>query len=336
MKVTKTIKAKENTYYLRPYNENDEDKVIELWEAAFNTKMDSRMWRWKYLDNPFGKQIMLCFTDKGLPIAMYSGIPFTANLNGINIKMTQLIDNLSHPDYRQATSGRKGLFIQNGEHFVDVYTGQNTSMFLYGFPGQRAYRLGKVFLQYTKLSDGGAYLYADVRKLKGNRLPVLGSVKKTSSATIEFDKLWEDAKSYYPFSVKRNQMFIQWRFFEHPINKYTIYAYRDRSENMLAYVVINIKDSMATIVDVFALPQKIVLRALLKRIKNELLSDGVSSIQVWLPKKHFITKYLIQSGFELKDEPTGITPTGRSFDKMLDIEFAKHKIFYTMGDGDLF
>lgn len=148
--------------------------------------------------------------------------------------------------------------------------------------------------------------------------------------------MWEDAKSYYPFSVKRNQIFIQWRFFEHPINKYTTYAYRDRSGNMLAYVVIYIKDNMATVVDVFALPQKIAVRALLKKIKNELLSDGVSSIQVWLPKKHFITKYLIQSGFELKDEPMGITPTGRSFDKMLDIEFAKDKIFYTMGDGDLF
>ena len=63
---------------------------------------------------------------------------------------------------------------------------------------------------------------------------------------------------------------------------------------------------------------------------------GASTMQIWLPKKHFITKYLIQLGFDVTDEPLGIIPTGRSLDKNLDIDFAVKNIYYTMGDGDLF
>ncbi|OQX73355.1 MAG: hypothetical protein B6D64_13975, partial [Bacteroidetes bacterium 4484_276] len=59
-------------------------------------------------------------------------------------------------------------------------------------------------------------------------------------------------------------------------------------------------------------------------------------VQLWLPKNHFITDNLVEIGFEEKPEPLGIIPTGRSFDKTLDIDFAINNIFYTMGDGDLF
>jgi hypothetical protein len=73
-----------------------------------------------------------------------------------------------------------------------------------------------------------------------------------------------------------------------------------------------------------------------QKIKTELLSSGISTIQIWVSKKHFITEYLIQLGLEVKDEPLGIFPTGRSLDEKLDIDFAVKNIYYTMGDGDLF
>ncbi|MEA3444082.1 MAG: GNAT family N-acetyltransferase [Bacteroidota bacterium] len=331
MEVEKTIETKHGTFHFRSYNDKDEDKVIELWEAAFLTKMDRKVWRWKFHNKPFGRQIMLCFTEEGLPIAMYAGIPFHANFNGQDIKMTQLIDNMSHPDYRQATNGRKGLFIQNAEHFFDVYGGFN-----YGFSGKKHFRLGNIFLGYSMVTDGGVYLYANINKLKNRILPFFGSVNTISVATEDFDKLWEGAKPYYPFSVKRNRKFIQWRFFEHPNHKYTIYAYKNMMGKMLAYAVVSVKDNAATIVDVFALPHNRIIRALLQKISKNLLAKGIPTMQIWISKKHFITECLIQLGFEVKEEPLGIVPAGVSFDKKLDIDFAIKNIYYTMGDGDLF
>ena len=336
MELEKTIETRHGTFHLRPYLDKDEDKVLELWEAAFLAKMDRKIWKWKYCDNPFGRQIMLCFTEEGFPIAMYAGIPYLANYKGLDINMTHLIDNMSHPGFRQATSGRKGLFIQTAEHFFEVYGGFHASAFHFGFPGEKHFRLGKIFLQYCVVADGGAYLVADVRKLKNQPLPVFGSVGQISVATEIFDKLWEEAKPDYPLSVKRDRQFIQWRFFEHPVHKYKIYSYKNIMGKMLAYAVISVKDNVATIVDVFALPRKTAIRALFQKIKKELLSAKVTTVQVWLPKKHFITECLIRLGYEIKKEPLGITPGGRSFEKKLDFEFAAKHIYYTMGDGDLF
>lgn len=336
MEMDKSIETRHGKFLFRPYRDEDEQNVLDLWEAAFGSKMPVEVWRWKFHDNPFGRQMMLCLTDEGLPIAMYAGIPFFGNCDGSEIKMTQLIDNMSHPEYRHATNGRKGLFIQTAEHFFSIYGGLHTSVFHYGFPGKKHFRLGNLFLHYSVVADGGAYLFADARKLKCSILPVLGSINLTTVAAEDFDKLWKAARFYYPFSVKRNRQFIKWRFFEHPVHKYTIYTYKNWKGKMLAYAVLSFKDNTATIVDVFALPRKTAIRALYQRIRKELLSAGISSIQVWLPKKHFITNYFIQIGFEVKEEPLGIIPGGRSFDKTLDIDFAVKNIYYTMGDGDLF
>ena len=96
--------------------------------------MDRRIWHWKFHNCPFGRQIMLCFTEDNFPIAMYAGIPFYANWNGRDIRMTQLIDNMSHPDYRQATNGRKGLFIQTGKHFLMYMAVSMPRFIIMGFP----------------------------------------------------------------------------------------------------------------------------------------------------------------------------------------------------------
>jgi len=336
MEMEKTLETSHGIFLIRPYCDEDEEKVIELWETAFNQKMDRRIWRWKFQDNPFGRQIMLCLTEDNIPIAMYAGIPFPANWNGIDIRMTQLIDNMSHPDYRQATNGRKGLFIQTAEHFFDVYGGEHASVYHYGFPGKKHFRLGNLFLHYSMISDGGAFLEIEPQKLKSSSFPILGKVDKVDEASVAFDQFWESVKPHYPFSVKRDRKFIQWRFFEHPIHDYTIYAITNQKAKMLAWVTISVKEGTATLVDILALPGQKATRKLLLVIANKLNDAGVLKLQLWLPKYHFITKYLLSLGFNLVDEPLGIVPTGRSLYKMLSIDFAKENNYYTMADADLF
>jgi hypothetical protein len=336
MEVDKTIETEHGTFHFRPYTDKDEEKVIELWEVAFQSKMDRRIWKWKFHDNPFGKQIMLCFTDEGLPIALFGGILFPANWNSKDIKITQLIDNMSHPNYRQVISGRKGLFAQNALHFWDVYLGPHASLLLYGFPGKKHFRLGNILLKYSKIGNEGVYLSVDIRKLKNSLIPALGQVDNPSAAAEDFDQLYEAAGPHYPFIANRSKQFINWRFFRHPINKYKVFTYKSIKGKMLAYAVLTNKNNIATVVDVFGLPRKTAFRALFQKIKKKLLSEGIPTMQIWLPKNHFITEYLIQFGFEEKEEPLGIIPTGRSFEEILDIDYVNHNIYYTMGDGDLF
>jgi len=336
MGMEKTIITRQGKYYIRPYLDSDEGRVIDLWELAFNNKIERKVWRWKYHNNPFGRQIMLCLNDDGYPIVMYGGTPFDANWEGRNIKMVQLTDSMSHPEYRQATSGRKGLFIQTAEHFFDVFAAPQKSIFYYGFPGKRAYRLGNLFLKYYEISDGGRYLFAEVLNLNIKPFQFLGSVITLSTISNNFDKLWKSLKVYYPLSVVRNSRFLQWRYFDNPKQEYQIYVCKNIMGKALAYVALTINYNKATIVDVLAKPKSRALQNLMYRIVKDCKKKGVFSFQTWLANEHFITLDLIKLGFEIKEEPLGLTVVGRTFSEKLEFEFASSNIYFNMADGDLF
>lgn len=332
----KTIDTIHGKFYFRPYEDNDENKVIELWEIAFNNKIDKKVWRWKYHNNPFGRQMMLCLNEEQMPIVMYGGTPYKANWEGREIDMVQLTDSMSHPEYRNATKGRKGLFIQTAEHFFDVFAGPSKSIFYYGFPGKRAYRLGNLFLKYYEVSQGGQYLFIDLKKQNVKPILNLGSNKIISSNSIDFDKLWESLKEHYPLSVIRNNKFFQWRYFDNPKHEYHIYVHKNMVGKVLAYIALTIKNNTATIVDILSKPNSTAVHHLMYRIVKDFKKKGVDSIQAWLPKDHFITLDLIKIGVEIKQEPLGLTVVGRTFNEDLKFEFASKNIYFNMADGDLF
>jgi hypothetical protein len=336
MEMEKTLETAHGRFFLRPYRDEDEEQVIALWEAAFNQKMDRRIWRWKFHDNPFGRQIMLCLTENGMPIAMYAGIPYIANWNGQQIRMTQLIDNMSHPDFRQATNGRKGLFIQTAEFFFYFYGGQHASVFHYGFPGQKHFKLGHLFLNYSMIKDGGSYLEALPSDFKRKYLFSFDKLTSCDGFDDRFDRLWQEAKNDFIFSACRDRRFLQWRFASHPINSYETYFIENRKNGLDAYLVILFRDKVATIIDIFGKTNTVNINKLVFQVSKILKKKGVEKIRIWLPKNHFITQSLIDSGFKEKPEPLGIIPTGRSLYSKLNINFALENIFYTMADGDLF
>jgi hypothetical protein len=336
MEMEKTLETAHGRFLLRPYRDEDEEQVIALWEAAFNQKMDKRIWRWKFHANPFGRQIMLCLTESGKPIAMYAGIPYTANWNGREVRITQLIDNMSHPDFRQATNGRKGLFIQTADFFYEVYGGQHASVFFYGFPGQKHFKLGQLFLNYSMVKDGGSYLEARPSDIKRKYLFSFDKLTSCDGFDDRFDRLWQEANNDFIFSACRKQNFLQWRFAAHPINSYETYLLENRKNGIDAYLVILVRENVATVVDIFGKNNPVKINNLAYEVSKILKKKGVTKVRIWLPKNHFITKSLIDAGFKEINEPLGIVPTGKSLFAKLAIQFALENIYYTMADGDLF
>ena len=333
--MNKTLETPHGTFYLRPYRDEDMEQVIALWNHAFNQTMDHRVWRWKFHDCPFGRQTMVCFTADHVPIAMYAGIPFRANWGGRSIRLTQLIDNMSHPAYRHLTNGRKGLFVQTAEHFFDTYGSGPEPGFHYGFPGLRHHKLGAMLLHYSRLAGGAAYLEARFPKIS---IPLFGSsskkVVRLFHASDELDELWNKAARYYPFSVVRDAQFVRWRFFDRPAADYHVYAYRNE-QGLSAYVAARFDGDTAAIVDILALPDGNDLRDIVRTIGRECCKKRVRTLKVWLPGDHFIGGMLLRRGFTNREEPLGIVPTGRSFIPGLDIDYAASNMYYTMADSDL-
>lgn len=335
MDLEKSIVTNYGTFRIRPYVEEDERNVLDLWELVFGHKILPEILQWKFYANPFGRHIMLCVTEENLPVVMYSGVTYPANWSGANVLFNHLMDNMSHPGFRHITSGRKGLFVQTVEHYLDVYAGPQGSVVLYGFPGPRHFRLGLIFLDYQR-SVQVKFLQMETARIKMTWPSLGGKVREISSANADFDSLWERASPFYPVSVKRSSRFLNWRFFQHPSNSYRVFSNYSITGKMTAYVVIAIAGKVASVVDVLMIPRQNGLKAIFRRIRMELLRLGVTGIQSWLPADHFVEKELKKLGFtDAGQEPFGIVPVAKVFNWNPKSDCTLGNLYYTMADGDL-
>jgi len=96
---------------------------------------------------------MLCFTENRLPLVMYAGTPFTSNWNGAESCMTQQIGNMSHSEFRQAISGRKGLFLLTADFYYNINEDPHATILHWGFPGINTLTREPVFVLHAVLAQ---------------------------------------------------------------------------------------------------------------------------------------------------------------------------------------
>jgi len=328
--VERHFETRKGKFVIRPYRSGDEEGVLALWEVAFGKKMAPEVWRWKYLNNPYGCQILLCVSEAGQIVTMYSGIPYRAHLEGKTIRMTQLTDSMSHPAYRADR-----VFARTGREFYEYFAPPEGSVFFYGFPGRFHFKLGQRILQYH-LAKNVSFLSALPEDI-GGRKRFGGRIERIQRVTYQFDRLAERCQSSYPLFVIRDAAFLKWRFCEHPQYTYEIWGYRPYFHNELkAYAVFTIREQAACLIDILAPDSPAIISDFLFRLAKEYQKRDIETISTWLPEGHFITRALITSGLKPAPEPLGIIPTIRSMDPNWPWQKLSERIYYTMADADLY
>ncbi|MDM8537809.1 GNAT family N-acetyltransferase, partial [Desulfobacterales bacterium HSG17] len=170
--MNKEIIVKGESYIVRAYQPNDEKRILALWESAFDKNMPVELWQWKYINNPYRQHMLLCENEKGNIVVLYGGIPYKANLRGKEAEFTHLMDIMSHPDYRKT-----GLFVKTANMFFDSVNKNNTPLFLYGFPGELHFKVGKRFLRYKALTGGVDFLTIRTNELAANNSERIGKIE---------------------------------------------------------------------------------------------------------------------------------------------------------------
>ena len=84
----------------RDYKGGDEYKILDLFSKVFNKKMSLEVWRWKYMNNPFGTGIIKLVFDGEKLAGHYSVIPMVVQVEGKPIKACLSVDTMVDPDYR--------------------------------------------------------------------------------------------------------------------------------------------------------------------------------------------------------------------------------------------
>lgn len=325
------IELEAGSFIARPYRDDDEPRVLELWRLAFGRDLEPEVWRWKYADNPFGRRILLCLDrDDGAALVMYSGVPYRAAWRGRRVEIVQLMDIMSHPDSRKT-----GLFVKAAELFFELFAGGDSVLY-YGIPGRYHFEIGARYLKYSELQSGVAFLSGEVAAL-ARRVPRLrGSVAVLDHASSELDRAWAANQRHYPLAAVRDAAFVDWRFFRHPNRRYRVFLYRTGlRRRVTGSAVIGIEDGAARLVDVLMPPDREMIAAFLGGVAAAAGAEGAERLETWLPGGHFLTRALEEAGLRREPEPLGIVPTARSFDAGLSIPWTSDNFYYTMADSDL-
>ncbi|MBT3256907.1 MAG: GNAT family N-acetyltransferase [Deltaproteobacteria bacterium] len=326
------IETDSGTFYIRKFREDDEAKVMKLWKLTFDQEINPALWRWKYFDNPYPQALLLCESEKEEILALYGGIPFNGSRDGKAVVIVQLMDIMSHPDFRG-----KGLFARTGKAFFEIFCGKDSAEILYGFPGKFHFELGKRILGYAPLESRVAYLKGETGVLASRKKPSLLSIKRIDNPGEQFDRLWEKCSVDYPYAVVRQSEFLRWRFCRHPEKKYEIFCLKRMfSQEIEGYAVLHLKKDAATLVDLLFPKSEKKTAVFFGNIAHMLRSRGVLQIETWLPGGHFLKTAAMAAGFEEHAEPLGIISTIKTFEHSPDTNWIDNNLFYTMADSDLF
>ena len=333
-----TIETSSGRFYIRPYEDEDEDVTRSLWKAAFGKEISRDLWRWKYHQPQFGRRIYLCLTSEDQPVVMFSCMPYPALLHGNAVKIGHAVDSMSHPEFRGSVSGRRGLFALTAGLFFDLYGRKDDLIFIYGFPGERHYRLGKILLNYTRIPNSLLYFSWQAGSLKNKLRLFKGKLGLVRGNDPVLDDLALRMKDYYPFAVLRDSSFMNWRYEQHPTASYQIFTFNSFLRRKIkGFMVVRLESGLATIVDMFLPPDQGVIIDFLARACARLEDMGAERVRTWLPDNHFQTGALRSLGIEPENEPLGIIPASVASDFHPEISHkaGMRELFYTMADGDL-
>lgn len=326
-------------YEVRSYRESDEPSVLELHNLVFGAASEARLRQreWRFTNNPCGVQrTSVCSSENGKIICVYAGIPLRGQLLGDPVTFSLMADSMTHPGYRGAVLGRRGLFIRTALHWIDRNTGPEDLAFGFGNPQVRHARLGKLLLGYELWDDLGRYsrtledtLLKRIRRRIGD--PRIAEVGEFGE---EADRLWSRVSGDYSAAVIRDRRYLSWRYRDGPQGDYIVLASRSSGGTWSGWVIFAVRGGVSTVVDAIVPRNPAVADALLYRAIGYSLDRGAHSIEGWATAKSSLGRLYGRAGFA-RERQAGTRFACRLFAPM-DKAAVRRGLYIQPGDTDDF
>ena len=276
---------------IRPYRSGDEAALVELFGRAFNKRITTAHWQWKFrgYDAPF-QNVWLAVEGERI-IFQYAGIPVRVETEGGPRWAVQSVDTMADPDYR-----RRGLFGQVARHSYQHWR-EAGAAFVYGLPNEQS------------ASGFSALGFGTPFSLHWRRHPlrpfaILARRSRINFPTEMLDRLWFALRSsreprrnfdlaevlhldesvdllwdrYRPdgIAVVRNRDWIRWRYLSAPGLGYRLLIAKG-GDGPLGYAAYRLQDGGGMLADVFAADDDVSL-ALIHGAIDRLRNSGARSI----------------------------------------------------------
>ncbi len=318
-----TVKTHKGYFTIRPYRDGDEYKIVSLFREVFGKEKTLAHWNWEFRENPNGSRIMLCFSEEGDLVAQCASIPVKAYLLGEEIEISQVVDCMSSRKFRGIFVKKKGLYVLTISRFFHEYAGPGRDLYLYGFPGERHYRLGVKLLGFVP-SPRVLFFVSTVETGGRSFFHSLDSIPTEAFLGL-FVGMNKRMREIFPFLVKKDGEYLEWRYVRCPFRRYTFLALKNILGKIKSVFVVSDRGELVD----YAFHRYEDLKLGLSILKK------VGKLSSWVPESSHIKYAFLDAGWVVQKEPFGVIPSGISFCS-ISTQWMNSNFFYTMGDCDLF
>jgi hypothetical protein len=344
--------GKKDPYLIRSYVEDDEHRILPMFNEIFKTDRTLDHWYWKFRDNPFGShKVCMGFSQAGNMVSHFAGYPvsFCSTIEDTPEPKTFPVihagDTMTHPTVRRIGSGKTGLLARTTYYFYAKFC-EGFSPFAYGFNTANIKKLGERYLGYTYI-DPVPFWIKDMSQCSFKPPGIFSrffsrfTVEEVFCVDDEWDVFFDRVVSTYEFLVKRDAAYIRWRYLECPDRVHRVFAIRKRGELAGWGVFVRKNDTLLWGDALFEKKCPGAASYLLNYLINKFFLS-VKTVEAWFSKKpEWWSNYIKSIGFDAREEPNGLTfcyvPYWNNIldNDALDDKFKNH-FYYTWGDSDLF
>ncbi|MFZ5632518.1 MAG: GNAT family N-acetyltransferase [Bacillota bacterium] len=207
-----------HSFLMRPFQPGDEGSYLDLYNFVHPVSMSADYWRWLNLANPAGPSMIETAWDGEKLIGVYGLVPVKLWAGG-EIVLGALSDvAVTHPDYRY-----RGVFSALGRSLYHRAEERGVRI-IYGFPTEHSKHGFEKTLGWDFVHGCRALVCWGCGGAGGGEN--LMDVYEVDSAGNDFDPLWDKvARGAIRSSILavRDKEYINWRFVEHPENRYRIF-----------------------------------------------------------------------------------------------------------------
>jgi len=326
---------------IRTYREGDGPAICRGFERVFGQPRTREEWAWKHPPATRGETVMIAERD-GEVLAHFAALPVSLRVDGRTVRAGQAVDVYS--------TRRPGVFLRLVDRFYAELCGPGRLELLYGFPGDRHFRLGVRRLRYSQpvpvpfwtrtlgSRDPGTGLgtgegrRSALRRWAG-RLRRGGVSRGFNQAAVE--DLWRRAAARYPVAAVRDRGWIGRRFVGRPAVDYRHLLVQHRGR-CAALAVVRVADGVLHWAElVWDGRQPETLAALDDEAIAVAREAGVSECRLWLGRDPAAEAVLESQGWRRATEPQDLHVGAVSFLPDLDALEVCRRLYLTMGDADL-
>jgi hypothetical protein len=336
--------ARRDGFRVREYRSGDEVQILPIFEGSFHVRRSLERWSWEYRENPHGNlTISVAFDQGGQMVAHYAGYPVRFRDGGERLPQPalQVGDTFTLPAVRHVGRGPTSLLGRTVRHFYARFCAGRVA-FNYGFNTGNIQRFSMAFVGARRLEDIPFYVLPlpERRPPPPSRLErAFGGwrVERVERFDARWDAFFDSVAPAHGMLVERDARYLDWRYARCPDAPYVTFAAWRRGR-LAGWATFRRRDDRLRWGDALVDPDHAepALRALLAAALDLPEHGGVGSVETWVsPRPAWWRQQLVALGFEPRPEPDDLGLVFVPFGLDPEVGF-RDRLYYTMGDSDLF